>query len=133
MACATRYHVVRPYVALLLSLYMVYTLAWPRGSACLWLIGYKYIFLSAYLRALTSSAAIELRSAIAKIKWVQLLALTTTNRSETLALHREKKLSDALAGSNICCGKSAFGQPEHTPFLVCDKYNSTPSFWCAVL
>lgn len=126
---------VRPYAVFLSFLYLFHALTaqeLPLGG-CVWLIGYKVIFTMASLRAAVSYACMELNDLIERARRTQLLALSNTGRSDALALHREKRLSEAPAGAvHERYSRRSFGQLEEIPFHLYDRCNEAPVFWCVL-
>ncbi|KAK2829939.1 hypothetical protein Q5P01_017870 [Channa striata] len=103
------------------------------AGGCAWLIGYKVILVAASLRAAASYTRMKLNALIEKARRTQLLALSTTGRSEALALHREKRLSQVPAGlEGSRYSKRSFGQLEEIPFHLYDRYTEAPVFWCVL-
>ncbi|KAK2812870.1 hypothetical protein Q5P01_000947 [Channa striata] len=77
-----------------------------------------------------SYTRMKLNALVEKARRTQLLALSTTGRSEALALHREKRLSQAPAGlEGSRYSKRSFGQLEEIPFHLYDRYTEAPVFW----
>ncbi|KAK2832716.1 hypothetical protein Q5P01_016605 [Channa striata] len=121
---------IRPYAVFLLFLHLTHTLTaqqLPQGG-CAWLIGYKVILVAASLRAAASYTRMKLNALVEKVRRTQLLVLSTTGRSEALALHREKRLSQVPAGlEGSRYSKRSFGQLEEIPFHLYDRYTEAPA------